>query len=178
MSFYSIRKKELADIADAIRAKTGKSDGMSIEDMPKEIKEIKDNDNIDNFSSSILKFDYNGNILPLLPVETEYPYCFICKSASQFSLCFSSSKYYHVDAEGEHPNRIITASSSSLRNYLIKLSDKESATEWAYRNNTRYYYSTDSSDIIWANFDIPKGAVSATEIWQRKSNAPKPFREQ
>lgn len=41
MSFYSIRKKELADIADAIRAKTGKSDGMSVEDMPKEIERIE-----------------------------------------------------------------------------------------------------------------------------------------
>jgi hypothetical protein len=40
MSFYSIRRKELTDIADAIRAKTGKSGDMSVEDMPKEIASI------------------------------------------------------------------------------------------------------------------------------------------
>lgn len=40
MSFYSIRRKELTDIADAIRAKTGKSGDISVEDMPKEIEGI------------------------------------------------------------------------------------------------------------------------------------------
>lgn len=40
MSFYSISKKELTDIADAIRAKTGKSDSMTLEQMPTEIANI------------------------------------------------------------------------------------------------------------------------------------------
>lgn len=40
MSFYSIRRKELTDIADAIRAKTGKTDSMTLEQMLAEIGSI------------------------------------------------------------------------------------------------------------------------------------------
>lgn len=40
MSFYSIRRKELTDIADAIRAKTGKEDTMTLEQMSAEIESI------------------------------------------------------------------------------------------------------------------------------------------
>lgn len=41
MRYYSIKNTEMSAIADAIRAKTGKSDGMSVEDMPKEIEGIE-----------------------------------------------------------------------------------------------------------------------------------------
>lgn len=40
MSFYSIRRKELTDIADAIRAKTGKEDTMTLAQMVAEIESI------------------------------------------------------------------------------------------------------------------------------------------
>lgn len=41
MRYYSVKDIEMSAIADAIRAKTGKNDGMSVEDMPNEISEIE-----------------------------------------------------------------------------------------------------------------------------------------
>lgn len=124
MSFYSIRKKELTDIADAIRAKTGKSDGMSIEDMPKEIGEIITGrvppcvvsvehqlpNNVDvmvNISASVSVEDggryypyalYNGIKLPRIPenVLASYPYAWIRvdTNTGYYELFLAAGKWY------------------------------------------------------------------------------------
>lgn len=64
MSFYSIRKKELTDIADAIRAKTGKANGMTPAQMSEEISNIPDQIEVEEVVTPLNMADGDMMVLP------------------------------------------------------------------------------------------------------------------
>jgi hypothetical protein len=131
------KRSQLTDIADAIRAKTGKSDEITLNDMPNEINEIGGGDkgfcyvdiesklpnNVEvmvNISASVSVEDggkyyayalYNGVRLPRIPdsVLASYPYAWIRENSSTgyYDLALTKIMGYYNPAAGTSNGGIV-----------------------------------------------------------------------
>lgn len=111
------------------------------------------------------KFYYNGVLLPEIPVIEGYPYTFITKSGTRYNLVFCTTKYFYASASGSLPNRLDTNGNAIVYNYWLTFEDYENGADWSLRNTTGYYWDNPDSNLLWSNYNIPKGSAVATAIY-------------
>jgi hypothetical protein len=168
---------KLTAIADAIRAKTGKTDALTLAQMPGEIEGIQTGSAPDGTSVTFgnvkkivvtpapdNKAYYNGVLLPRIPedVLAECPYAWIRNDTQngKYDLILSTVPFYVESAS------VITTGGPNSKMYRIAISAAETATEWAYNQDTTAGFGYDSSrTVLWSNHDIPNGSATATDIY-------------
>ena len=189
------KRSQLTDIADAIRAKTGKSDEITLNDMPNEISEIGGGDkgfcyidiesqlpnNVEimvNISASVSVEDggryypyalYNGIKLPRIPenVLASYPYAWIRNNTTSgyYDLMLSDVPFYYLPSSASVEEGNLVVGKPW---YRVLITTAETATAWENNtsNNTFSGWGIDSArTVLWSNHDIPNGSATATDIY-------------
>jgi hypothetical protein len=189
------KRSQLTDIADAIRAKTGKSDEITLNDMPNEISEIGGGDkgfcyidiesqlpnNVEimvNISASVSVEDkgryypyalHNGVRLPRLPdsVLASYPYAWIRNNTTSgyYDLMLSDVPFYYLPSDAGVKEGNLVVGKPW---YRVLITTAETVTAWENNtsNNTFSGWGIDSArTVLWSNHDIPNGSATATDIY-------------
>lgn len=167
---------KLTAIADAIRAKTGGTAALTLDQMPAEIAGIRTGgdgsprvvDHVVNIAALVsvtprtidefTHFFYNGVRLPRIPddVLSQYPYAFIYLATSGYRLYVSSVIPYWYPTSN-YP-KTMKADGTGVR-YVLD----GDAWKWELDASTMYYIVDDG--ITWANYDIPNGSATASAIY-------------
>lgn len=180
---------KLTAIAEAIRAKTGKTDALTLEQMLTEIASIQSGGStIEGGTGSALLGTivetvalrgvevsvtaetfylhalYNGVRLPIIPesVLKSYPYCIIRKGIGTGYY----EMYCTIDA-GYRSGDNINYSNATKVKYRVAIETMETATEWEDNGTTTStIIGIDTTrPVIWSNYDIPNGSATATDIY-------------
>lgn len=180
-------QSDLKAIADAIRSKTGKTSGLTLDQMPTEIVGIKSGStviggkgdpivcetvvNIACMTSvttpSGIEYYYNHEQLPEIPVDVveNYPYILIARTPTTARIYASKGKfYYHINDNGT--KRIDGTKGSGGVRYTYSIV----ANAWILDSTTSTYYGLDLNGdsnwtVWWSNYDIPNGSLDAEEIY-------------
>lgn len=124
-----------------------------------------------NFAASSVKFNYNGEILPMLPPEDvkKYTYIVVGRFNGSFAVVYSSSQWYRYASaleSGETEYRFATSGKEAYRTYNSK------KDEWGNISEGDWYFAL--TEVFWSNADIRDGSSSSAEIYRRKDGAPIP----
>lgn len=103
---------------------------------------------------------YGGIQLPIIPIEPDYPYCFISISADRYNLTFAKNKYYYRSSDDTFQNNVGPA-----KNYWLYFDDLAAGDTWSYRNETLYYWADISTRLVWTNYDVPCESADAPDIY-------------
>lgn len=174
MSEYLIQGDTLSAIADAIRAKTGKSDAMTPQQMPGEIEGISGG-NAEPTIYTTMRFIeppenlyyFNREQYGEIPAEIleEYPYPLILRygldGSTNYLLCSKEKAYVVVDEEG-----VIRL---YVPKYAIYLYNSTTKT-WLRRNAGvgPVFYKINGSlsyCVWWSDYDVPLGSSDSEEIY-------------
>ncbi len=158
---------KLTAIADAIRAKTGGTAALTLEQMPTEIAGIKGSTpqpacEVKVIPASTDSHYLNHAHLPEIPANVEYPYLLVRQSETTITLWTCKSKmFYEVREDG---TRQITIPDAAIRRTL-----DTTANAWVVNGVfTSSWFGVEGSEnwaVWWSNYDIPKGSADATEIY-------------
>lgn len=172
---------KLTAIADAIRAKTGKSDAMTLEQMPGEIEGISGSGGSATGKSSVditqptkmvssttlastvgvtlpsgLEYYYNHELLPEIPADVvaNYPYLLIMRSLSgTIRLVASTEKAYHHTAD-DGSIRVTVPTTEAV----YRMDANMEAMAWVPAGlGTSTYFKVDGESnwaVWWSNYDI------------------------
>lgn len=171
---------KLTAIADAIRGKTGKTDALTLAQMPGEIEGIQtgsapDGTNVTfgNVKKIVItpvpdnKAYYNGVLLPKIPedVLAQYPYAWIRKNTTSgyYDLLLSDKQFYYQSTAIYEANQ-----ANGKPWYRVAITGADSATAWENNTSANVYgsWGLDSArTILWSNHDIPNGSATATDIY-------------
>lgn len=182
---------KLTAVADAIRAKTGKAEEMTLDQMPIEINNIqtKDGSTGASFLGMILEtvalrgcevtvtsevyythFLYNGVRLPRIPdnILKDYPYATIRETTAKgyYDLYVSASGFYFGIYGGRFPVGYDN-NGANIANYQIPISADMNTAKWTYKETKYNYFDIQDSgySLLWSNHDIPNGSATATDIY-------------
>lgn len=164
---------KLTAIADAIRAKTGGTAALTLDQMPTEITSIQMGSNITDGTEVTFgnvkmlvsgipdgKASYNGVILPILPTDVidSYPYAFIKKSTDgvYYYLIMGKRAFWHVGS-------IIHPQTGIKKMYRVTISYADRATKWTFEEDVNNYFG--DSNIFWSSHDIHSGSADSSEIY-------------
>lgn len=164
---YIVEDTRLIAIADAIRGKTGKTEAITLEQMPLEIASIVGGDaggDAGGYTHAL----YNGVRLPILPEEAalNYPRALIRKNNDdqRYDLYFSTSAWYYT-------NTLTRVKTDAAPHYIVNFADMESATEWVYEKDTSANVNlSDTKTLTWSNRDIDSGSVGSGYTYFRGSD--------
>lgn len=171
---------KLTAIADAIRAKTGGTAALTLDQMPSEIEGIQTGSAPDGTSVTFgnvkkivvtpapdNKAYYNGVLLPRIPedVLAEYPYAWIRKNTTSgyYDLLLSDKQFYYQSTGIYEANQ-----ANGKPWYRVAITGADSATAWENNTSANVYgsWGLDSArTILWSNHDIPNGSATATDIY-------------
>jgi hypothetical protein len=168
MAEYLIKEEALVAIAEAIRAKTGKTDELTLDRMPVEIDGIKGTGiNFVSDGRSLLneisesKCYFNGVMLPGISTDMleRYPYVWIRKDTTngKYNLAFSRQPWYFSDSAMQFAEIVTVYYSAPI---------STDATVWTFEKpvNTSFKIN-ESRTVLWSSHDIPNGSADATEIY-------------
>lgn len=170
---------KLSAIADAIRAKTGKTEPLTLDQMPTEIGNISGGGggsgepqpvcqvNITEMSIAEPLYYHSQSLQPLPEEISAFPYAVILqKNDGTFRLLLSDHKYYlKNESDG---TRVVHISGSSLYfdHSAIWCLTGARRTPNTYRVNGTYVWN-----VWWSNFDIPWDSPDGTDIFWHATDA-------
>lgn len=178
---------KLTAIANAIRAKTGKTDPLTLDQMPTEIASISGGGGSSSGDGSPFVIKkvinigakvsvtgekyythalYNGVRLPRIPdsVLASYPYAWIRKHTTndQYQLVLAEYPWYYAKGDMYCSG----GNSATEPRYYVTISTAGTATSWAFDKNTTGSFPIDEArPVMWSNHDIPNGSADATDIY-------------
>ena len=175
MAEVIVQEESLVAVADAIREKTGGTEGLVFPDGFIEAIQSAGEvlPNVDGVEFPIF-FTEDGLTFPPLPkdvLETN-PYPIIRKNVTSghYDLIFSDVQWYYTNASVTHDNI-----SNSMQWYRIEISSLGIATEWTFYKETTGSFGLDTDrTIVWSAQDILRGSSTATEVYfPRSASIPK-----
>lgn len=170
MSEYLIQGGTLSAIADAIRAKTGKSDAMTPQQMPGEIEGISGGGGSELIPACQVRVMpveiedpryYHSEPFQPLPAEiSEYPYAVILqKNDGVVRLWLTDNKCY-LKTESDGKQKLCVPA-----NNIYFTHSATWCPRGAYMNTWNYGVNgSDAWNIWWSNFDIPRESSEGTDI--------------
>lgn len=107
---------------------------------------------------------YNGILLPEIPADVlaSYPYCWIRDNGAtgNYDLVVAPNIWYH------NSDRLSKSVAGTYPYYSISKSAYLTYEYWPFNANSDLDFGLDSSrTVLWANFDVPEGSATATEIY-------------
>jgi hypothetical protein len=181
---------KLTAIADAIRAKTGGTAALTLDQMPTEIANIQTGgsggkgdpivcETVVDIAAvvSVESFEYNpetthalynGVRLPVPPIHIlRFPYAWIRKDDANgnYNFVFGQKPWYFDGSV------MVCGNNTSLPYYSIPIATYADATEWTYTNDGggTNFGIADNRTVLWSNHDIPNGSATATDIYFKGS---------
>ena len=162
---------KLTAIAEAIREKTGKTDPMTLAQMPKEIAGISGSGGGEWMPVCQIKITekeilepliYHSEALRPLPAEiSDHPYAVILKNSSGLiRLLLANSKCYVKVRESDGENILCVPENFAYYNHSViwcPLGTNQSMGNYEIYGS--YVWA-----ILWSNFDIPWGSPEGTDI--------------
>ena len=169
--WYRIKGDTLTAIADAIRTKTGGTDSLTPEQMQSEIASIEASPDGNAITFGYVnqtvvstapdgKAFYNDVLRPTIPedVLAEYPYAYMLNGDSFGA--FAVKPYFYSSTS--YPSTLKADGKGVTYTY-----DSESDS-WVFQKEYTSTYII-ISGFHWANYDIPNGSATATEIYFKGS---------
>lgn len=167
---------KLTAIANAIRAKTGKTEPLTLDQMPTEIASISGGGGSSSGDGSPFVIKkvinigakvsvtgekyytyalYNGVRLPRIPdsVRASYPYAWIRLNAGEYQMIVSATKWYYSSGKMYLP--------TSTLNKKYTLTNSSWVDGGGWTDSGAWPINT----LIWSSHDIPNGSADATDIY-------------
>jgi hypothetical protein len=177
---------KLTAIANAIRAKTGKTEPLTLDQMPTEIASISGGGSSGGLLTGEIDIPvlvpqisfevtaehyypyalYNGVRLPRIPdsVLASYPYAWIRdnRSTGYYDLLLAQGVWYCSDTDTLAHN-----DAKKVEWYRIEKATASSATAWTFNQSydSKTWGEEANRPIMWSNHDIPNGSANATDIY-------------